>query len=86
MVDKPDQIVLGKKFPGEKFSTIVSVDAIAEQQAADAPYVDAENTMLLDVYLANHRINDPVRIAMMKAFTKVRKATVEAFDEIFSTF
>lgn len=83
--EKPgDEVVLGKKWSGEKFPTIASV-ATHDARVKDKLNTD-ENAVTLDTYFSNKRIIDPTRRAMMAAFTKTRKATVAAFDEIFSSF
>lgn len=80
-----EDVVLGKKFPGEKFSTVRSAEEIAATNEENKKY-DVENAVPIDAYFMKRRITDPVKKAMMEAYTKVRKATVEAFDEIFDKF
>jgi hypothetical protein len=82
---KKDEPVLGKKWAGEKFPTVKSAADVVASQELQKEYVH-ENAVPLSVYFTKRRINDPVKQAMMFAFTKVRKATIEAFDEIFETF
>ena len=84
--EKPgDEVVLGKKFAGEQFSTVRSAKDVEEAQALLAQYAD-EHAVPLSIYFQNRRITDPVKQSMMKAYTKVQKATMDAFDKIFATF
>ena len=84
--EKPgDAVVLGKKFAGEQFSTVKSVKDIEEAQALAVQH-DDEHAVPLSIYFQNRRITDPVKQSMMKAYTKVQKATMDAFDSIFASF
>lgn len=87
MSDKPgSEIILGKKYPGEQFSTVKSAAQVVEEQEVQKPF-EHENAVPIEVYFKHRRIDsDPVRHAAMLAFTKVRKATMEAFDSIFAKF
>lgn len=80
-----EDVVLGKKFAGEKFSTVKSADDIAAERKLQEDYAH-ENAVPLSVYFSNRRITDLTQQRMMESFTKVRKATMEAFDEIFAKF
>jgi hypothetical protein len=87
--DKPKtgsvEVIRGKKFAGERFSTIGSAEEIAANRELQKQY-DHANAIPLSVYLVNKRITDPVQTKMMEAHTKVRKATTEAFDGIFKSY
>lgn len=78
-------IALGKKWSGEKFSTVRSTEDVVADRELQKQY-DAPTAIPLSVYFAKRRITDPVKQSMMEAFTKVRKATEDAFDAIFETF
>lgn len=85
--EKPgDAVILGKKFAGETFCTIKSMDHVREEMALHAKHGTHPEAMPLSVYFANKRITDPVTQAMMTAHTKVRQATVAVFDAIFANF
>jgi len=80
-----EEVILGKKFAGEKFPTVKSAEDVAAERELQKQF-EHENAVPLSVYFTIRRITDPVKQAMMEAYTKVRKATLEAFDEIFETF
>lgn len=85
MKAKPgDPVVLGKKFVGERFPTIAR--APDNDDAELLSQFDEPEAIPLSVYFMNRRITDPVKQAMMTAFTLVHRATVAAFDKIFETF
>jgi DnaJ-class molecular chaperone len=84
--EKPgDEVILGKKFAGEKFSTVRSAANVLADHELQKSY-DHPNAVPIEVYFVKHRVNDPVQRAMMLASTKIRKATIEAFDDIFHSF
>lgn len=78
-------LVIGKKWAGEKFSTVVSLAEVEAVRELNKKY-EHENAVPLSVYFQIRRISDPVTQSMMSVYTKVQKATLVAFDEIFSTF
>lgn len=80
-----EPVLHGKKWSTEKFSTVRSAETIAKLKEEQAKYEDP-NAIPLSVYFANRRVNDLVQRSMMEAFTPIRKATQEAFDEIFKNF
>lgn len=85
--EKPgDEVILGKKFPGERFSTVRSAKETAEQIALQKEFGDHPEAMPLTVYFSHRRIHDSTMQAMMTAYTKVRKATLATFDAIFKDF
>lgn len=81
-----EEVVLGKKFAGEKFSTVRSVADVEEVEKLNAKYASEPNALPLSVYMANRGHIDPVLVAMMKAHTKVHTASTESFDKIFHSF
>lgn len=85
--EKPgDEVILGKKFPGEKFSTVRDAKEAAELAAEDQLRAQHPQAMPLSVYFSHKRIHDPMVQSMMEAYTKVRTATLETFDSIFKAF
>ena len=80
-----EEVILGKKFAGEKFSTVRSTeDVVAEQKIQDEHA--HPNAVPLSVYCMIRGHHDKVLVAMLEAHTKVRTATLEAFDKIFKSF
>lgn len=89
--DKPqkkhgtDPLVLGKKSRTEQFSTVKTAEQVQEEQDINKEH-DAPDAVTLEAYFSLKGIRNPTKRAMMVAYTKVKRATVAAFDEIFSTF
>ena len=85
--EKPGaEVKLGKKFSGEKFSTVRSAEETAEQVALNVEYGSDPEAIPLSVYFTHKRVNDPTHQRMMESYTKVRNATLAAFDAIFKDF
>lgn len=82
---KSEAPAVGRKWKGEPFPAVKTVEQVQEENALRAQYAD-DNAMSIEAYFVHKRIRNPVMQAAMAAYTKVRKATVAAFDEIFSTF
>lgn len=80
-----EPVVLGKKWAGEKFSTVVSVEELAETHKLQAFY-DTENAVPIEAWFIARGHRDHTMQASMRAYTKIRKATHEAFDDIFDKF
>lgn len=78
-------IVLGKKTKNESFSTITTAEEVQANNALQKEY-DDENAVPIESYFSIKGVRDPVAQAMMTAYTKVRHATVAAFDDIFKTY
>jgi len=80
-----EEVILGKKFPGEKFATIRSTEDIAVAQKLEAEHAH-ENAIPLTVYFNIRGHHDPVLQQMMLVYTPLRTATKEAFDKVFADF
>ncbi len=80
-----NEVILGKKFQSEKFSTIRSAADVEEDQKLQEKYKH-EHAQPLHVYFQIRGHTDHTLQAMMSAYTKVRSATLEAFDDIFHSF
>ncbi len=83
--DTKPVVRLGKKFKGEKFVTIKTAEMLEEAEVLRKRYADP-HAVTLTAYFVHKRIRNPVQQASMSAYTKVRRATVKAFDEIFAKF
>lgn len=76
---------LGKKFQGEKFVTVKTAAMVEADTKLQQKYADP-HAVTLTAYFVHKRIRNPVQQAGMAAYTKVRRATVKAFDDIFAKF
>lgn len=76
---------LGKKFKGEKFVTVTTSEMVEADTKLQQQYA-APNAVTLTAYFVHKQIRNPVQQASMAAYTRVRRATVQAFDEIFAKF
>lgn len=76
----------GKQWRGQQFVTDVTPEDVAEKRAVDAMYGADENAVPIEVWFMKRGHRDPVMQAGMLAYTKVRKATIAVFDDIFSSF
>lgn len=75
----------GKKWKTEKFVTTKTAEDVLAQQELNKQYEDP-NAVPLSVWFTTRGVRDHVKQKMMEAYTGVRRATLEAFDEIFKTF
>lgn len=80
-----EEVILGKKFPGEKFATVRSAETVAAEQLLEASHAH-ENAIPLTVYFSIRGHHDPVLQRMLFEFTSIRTATKDAFDTIFAKF
>ena len=80
-----EPVILGKKWAGEKFSTVRSAEAVAAIHKLQAEY-DVEGAVPIEAWFNARNQREPTMIAAMLAYTSIRKATHDAFDEIFATF
>jgi len=76
---------LGKSYKGQKFAPVRTEESISAGAEAQKVY-DKPSAMSLDVYFVTKRITSPVHQAGMRAFTSIRRATVEDWDLIFKSF
>jgi hypothetical protein len=84
--EKPgDEVKLGKKYAGEKFSTVVSAAQLTETRAEQAKH-EGPNAITIEMYFSIMRITDPVKQSMMRACTSLTRASKEAFDDVFRSF
>lgn len=75
----------GRQFKGGFAVTKTEEEAKAESDEAATMSKDP-NAIDLDTYLAVKGIRGEVTKAAMQAYTKVRMAPLEKFDEIFKNF
>lgn len=80
-----EEVILGKKFPSEKFVTIRSAADVEEVAKLHEKHAHAD-AIPIEAYLSIRGHNEHTMQAMLLAHTKVRRATMEAFDEIFKSF
>jgi hypothetical protein len=76
-------LLVGRTYRGEGAPPITTPDAVAELHAMQAPFSAKPGAMSIQVYFITKGIDNPILQASMAAYTKVRIATVEDFDEIF---
>ncbi len=77
---------MGKKYAGEKFPSIKTEEQ-ALKEIHDLNTVGAEEGAVdLDHYFVLRSHKDPTMQAAMRAFTDLRKATPEKWDEVFKDF
>lgn len=76
---------MAKRWKGDQFSPKTTVEEIQEVQRLNKEYAD-ENAILLETYCSIKGIRDIPTMEGMRAFTKITKATREAWDQIFKTF
>lgn len=80
--DKPTAAV-GRTHRGEVSPPITTPAAVVELQAKRAAYAKP-GAVDINVYFAHKGIQNPILRASMAAYTEIRTATVEDFDEIFA--
>lgn len=83
---RTEEVILGKKFPGEKFSTVRSTEDVIADHELQSQYANESNAIPLSVYFVIRGHSDPVLQRMLESHTKVRTATKEAFDKLFHSF
>lgn len=82
---KDDKPPMGKQFRGQAFVPIKTEDDVLEEQEAQVPFASPD-AVPLATYFAVRGIRNPVDQAARKAYTKVRNATLDAWDTIFTDF
>lgn len=75
---------IGRVYSGEVSPPITTPRAIAASQALGAPYAEKAGAVAIHVYFVARGVSNPILQASMLAYTEVRVATNEDFDEIFS--
>jgi len=80
-----EEVILGKKFQGETFVTVKSAAQVEEVAKLHETYAH-EHAVPIEAYFSIRGHNEPHMRSMLLAYTQVRKATVEAFDDIFHLF
>lgn len=76
---------VGKSYKGQKFAPITTEEEIRAVQQVQEPF-NKEGAVPLEVWFSMHEVRDPVKQAAMRAYTKVRRATPDDWDNIFKTF
>lgn len=76
----------GKTSPKDIFYASKTDGQAAEEAALWNEFAREEGAVELDLYCHIKGINDPVRVAGMKAYTKIKKATPAKWDEVFASF
>jgi hypothetical protein len=73
---------LGKTDKRDEFPIVKTPETAAKESAAQSAF-NQPGAVPLEVYFAVRQIKDPAARAARAAFTPVRLATIEAWDEIF---
>ena len=74
----------GKQYRGDVSPAITTTEQVLADMEAQAPYAAKDGAVELDIYFAQRGILDPVMRASMRAWTKIRKATLVDFDVLFT--
>lgn len=77
------EVKLGKTYRGQAFVPVKTSGEAAAERAEARPYETKPGAIKLDAYFGLRKVRDPVMQASMRAYTKIRVATPEDFDEIF---
>jgi hypothetical protein len=80
----PEDDKLGKLGKWDEFPAVKTPATAAKETAAQAAYAKPE-AVPLEVYFVVRNIRDPVARAARAAFTTIRLATLEDWDEIFKS-
>ncbi len=75
----------GKTWQGQQFPPSRTVESVQAEADLQKEY-DKEGAIALDVYFATKGIRNPVSQAGMRAYTVIKRATVEDWDAIFKNF
>lgn len=81
-----EEVILGKKFAGEKFSTVRSAADVIADHELQAKFRNEPNAVPITVYFTIRGHVDPTLQRMLMAHIKVKTATLEAFDKLFHSF
>ena len=74
-----------KTYKGQRSVQVATAETVAANMKLQAAYEDV-HAVPLSTYFALRGIKDPVFQGAMMTYTKVRRATLTAFDQIFATF
>jgi hypothetical protein len=85
MVDKAKPTAAGKTWKGQQFPPVRSVEDVQQQADAQKLY-NKEGAVALEVYFAMKGFRNTVQQAGMRAYTSIKRATVEDWDAIFAKF
>ena len=85
MADKNKTASVGKTYKGQTFVPERTVESVQEGMEAQKVY-DKEGAVSMDVYFVTQGITSLVHQAGMRAFTAIKRATVEDWAEIFKRF
>lgn len=77
-------VAIGRTFRGETSPPITTPEAVAAAQARGAERASKPGAIAVQVYFVVKGIHNPILQASMLAYTDVRTATTEDFDEIFA--
>lgn len=75
---------VGRQFPGQQHYAVTLPEEETKRIELQTKY-DVEGAVAIDVYFAVRNIKDPVMKASMLAYTTVRRATMDSWDELFAT-
>lgn len=75
---------VGRSYSGEASPPITTPEAQAEIAARREPYSRKSGAVPLHVYMVARGIDSPIQQASMFAYTDIRTATHEDFDQIFA--
>lgn len=76
---------LGKAYKGQAFVPVKTEADVKAEMDAQKPF-DKPGAISLETYFAIKGIRNPVMQAGMRAYTTIRRATVEDWAAIFATY
>jgi hypothetical protein len=82
--EKTVKTTVGRAYPGEVAPPITTPEAVAKAQVKASVYAKKQDAVAIHVYFVARQIDNLILQASMLAYTDVRVATVEDFDEIFA--
>jgi hypothetical protein len=80
-----EDVKIGKSYRRQKFMPVRTPESVAADAALHAKFADPD-AMPLSAYFVRRGITDPVKQAGMAAYTRLRAATLSAWDSIFASY
>ncbi len=75
---------VGRVYSGELSPPITTPRAVGDLMAERAPFAGKPGAVSIHVYFAVRHVDNPILQASMLAYTRIRDATLDDFDEIFA--
>ncbi len=82
--DEKPAAKVGRTYRGEASPPITTLAAVEAVQAARAEHAKKPGAVDIRVYFVHKGIDNPILQASMLAYTDIRTAPVEVFDDIFT--